>query len=216
MRSASDIDAELTAGDVRLTMGGEPTFVSIDDMDGVEWNFTALGTDKRHLAGALVRRLKQRFAPGGLLHFGQGKWYPGESLPRWALGCWWRRDGVPIWNDDSLDRRRDGRLRLRRRRSADASSWRWPTRWAWTRRMSSRPTRTSGTTSARERRLPVNVDPLKSELKNEEERARLARVFEQGLDRVVGYVLPVKRRRESERARWMSGRVVPALASTCS
>ena len=97
------IDTELTAHDVRLTMGGEPTFVSIDDMDGAEWNITALGAaEARSWPGALVRRLKKRFAPGALLHFGQGKWYPGESLPRWALGCWWRRDGVPLWSDEAL------------------------------------------------------------------------------------------------------------------
>src|SRR6185295_7395447 len=84
-------------------MGGEPTFVSIDDMEGAEWNMTALGPKKRELAGLLLRRLKQQFGgPGALLHFGQGKWYPGEPLPRWALGCWWRRDGVPIWKDDCL------------------------------------------------------------------------------------------------------------------
>jgi len=96
------VDERLEAGDVRLTMGGEPTFVSVDDRDGAEWNFTALGPGKRRLAGGLVRRLRDRFAPTGLLHFGQGKWYPGESLPRWALGCHWRLDGEPVWNEPRL------------------------------------------------------------------------------------------------------------------
>ena len=82
-----EVDGELSGGDVRLTMGGEPTFVSIDDMDGAEWNIAALGPRKRELAGDPDQAPEQRFAPGGLLHFGQGKWYPGESLPRWALGC---------------------------------------------------------------------------------------------------------------------------------
>jgi uncharacterized protein (DUF2126 family)/transglutaminase-like putative cysteine protease len=196
------IDAELSAHDVRLTMGGEPTFVSIDDMDGAEWNFTALGPAKRRLAGALVRRLKQRFAPGALLHFGQGKWYPGESLPRWALGCWWRRDGVPIWKDDSLvaDETADyghGDAEASRfiRALADALAVdvnhvipAYEDVWHYL---------------MAERRLPVNVDPLKSELKNEEDRARLARVFEQGLDRIVGYVLPV--RRGPDTRAWTSG-----------
>jgi uncharacterized protein (DUF2126 family)/transglutaminase-like putative cysteine protease len=186
------VDRELRCGDVRLTLGGEPTFVSIDDMDGAEWNVAALGPEKRALAGTLIRRLKQRFAPGGLLHFGQGKWYPGESLPRWALSCWWRRDGVPIWQEESLlaDETIDyghgieaarrfvtalaGLLGVDHGHAVPAYEDAWHYLW-------------------KERRLPTNVDPLKSELRHEEERARLSRIFERGLDRAVGYVLPLRR-----------------------
>jgi uncharacterized protein (DUF2126 family)/transglutaminase-like putative cysteine protease len=186
------VDEALSARDVRLTMGGEPTFVSIDDMQGDEWTTAALGATKRERAGVLLRRLKQRFAPGGLLHHGQGKWYPGESLPRWALGCWWRRDGEAIWHDDSLiaDETRDhghGDRDARRFLEAlaevldvdggcvlPAHEDVWYYLW-------------------KERRLPTNVDPLKSELQDPEERARLARVFEQGLGSAVGYVLPLRR-----------------------
>jgi uncharacterized protein (DUF2126 family)/transglutaminase-like putative cysteine protease len=200
-----DIDKELDRGDVRLTMGGEPTFVSIDDMDGAEWNIAALGTNKRKLAGSLVKRLRKQFGPGGLLHYGQGKWYPGESLPRWALGCYWRRDGVPIWRDDSLicDETIDYH-----HGNAEAQSF------------ITLLTQTLGVESRfaipayedvwyylwKERRLPTNVDPLKSELKDEEERARLARLFEQGLSKVVGFVLPLQRRfKANPGAYWASG-----------
>jgi uncharacterized protein (DUF2126 family) len=196
------IDAALARGDVRLSMGGEPTFVSIDDMQGDEWNTTALGTKKRELAGELVRRLKARFAPGALLHYGQGKWYPGESLPRWALGCWWRRDGKPIWRDDRLiaDETIDyhhcdneakrfittlaERLDVDGAHVLPAYEDVWYYMW-------------------KERRLPSNVDPLTSGLKDIEERARLAKVFEQGLDKVVGYVLPLQR---ADTAEWVTGK----------
>ena len=185
------LDADLSRADVRLTMGGEPTFVSIDDMDGAEWNTAALGPQKRELAGALVRRLKHEFAPGGLLLFGQGKWYPGEALPRWALGCWWRRDGEPIWKDDALiagdgaDHGHDAEdarrfverlaetLGVDARHAIPAYEDTWYYLW-------------------KERRLPTNVDPLQSKLENEGERARLARIFEGGLGRVAGYVLPIR------------------------
>jgi len=200
------VDRDLSAANVRLTMGGEPTFVSIDDMDGAEWTLAALGPHKRERAGVLVRRLKKHFAPGGLLHCGQGKWYPGESLPRWALGCWWRRDGVPMWNqecllaDDSVnygfgsDHAQRFITVLATRLDVDASHALPAYEDAWYYLW-------------RERRLPVNVDPLTSKLSDEEERARLARVFEQGLDHIVGYTLPLRRRWTSNPGwHWESGR----------
>ena len=198
------IDDALRAGDVRLTMGGEPTFLSIDDRDGGEWNFFALGTGKRKLAGVLLRKLRDRFAPGGLLHFGQGKWYPGESLPRWALGCYWRRDGAPVWQDPALtadDERDYGFGKLEARRFAADLAVRlglspeflipgyedvWYYLW-------------------REQQLPVNVNPLKNRLDETEERLRLAKVFEQGLNKVIGYALPLRIGKVGE-ARWVSGK----------
>jgi uncharacterized protein (DUF2126 family)/transglutaminase-like putative cysteine protease len=92
------IDARLHDGDVRLTMGGEPTFVSIDDMEAAEWSTAADGPRKRALAAGLAARLRDRFGHGGLIQHGQGKWYPGEALPRWEIGIVWRTDGQPLWN----------------------------------------------------------------------------------------------------------------------
>ena len=96
-----EVDKRLVKGDVRLTMGGEPTFVSIDDMDGEEWNTTADGEKKRTRAIDLTWRLRETFAPGGVIWFGEGKWYPGEALPRWAYGIFWRKDGYPMWRSAS-------------------------------------------------------------------------------------------------------------------
>ena len=96
------VDNELEAHDVRLTMGGEPTYVGIDEPESPQWNIDALGDDKRTRGLALIQALREKMAPGGLLHYGQGKWYPGEQLPRWALSCFWRVDGVPVWEDVKL------------------------------------------------------------------------------------------------------------------
>ncbi len=96
------VDRLLIEGDVRLTMGGEPTFVSVDDMESPQWTVAADGPQKRGRAGVLARRLAAAFAPGGVIHHGQGKWYPGEPLPRWQIAIAWRTDGQPLWSDENL------------------------------------------------------------------------------------------------------------------
>ncbi len=199
------VDADLKAHDVRLTMGGEPTFVSIDDMDGAEWTTAALGPEKYSRANELIRRLRDRFATGGFLHHGQGKWYPGESLPRWALGLYWRKDGEPIWRDPALvaDENKPGRLT-----AADAQAF--ITELAKRLDVNAKHV-LPGYEDAwyylwKERRLPVNVSPLDSKLENAEDRARLARIFEQGLSKVVGYALPLRREYYTDgTSEWESG-----------
>ena len=196
------IDADLKRGDVRLTMGGEPTFVAIDDPDGAEWSTAAMGPTKRIRAADLFHRLREKYAPQGLAHFGQGKWYPGEQLPRWSLNCFFRRDGQPVWKNPALcaDETQDygadealagrflrglaGRLGLDAKyvfpAYEDAFYYLW-----------------------REHRLPVNVDPHDARLDDALERARLAAIFGQGLDKVIGYVLPVMRH-PKQKGRWQT------------
>ena len=200
-----EVDETLVADDVRLTMGGEPTFVSIDDFESGEWNTDAVGPTKRELADRLIRRLRDRFAPGGFLHYGQGKWYPGESLPRWTFSLYWRRDGKPIWADpeliaaegeDSRGDRRQARRRCSTRSRPNSASI--PT-------MSRRPTRIPAEWIVKEGNLPENVTPENSKLKDPEERQRIARVFARGLTEPSGYVLPVQRwQAKATATRWRS------------
>jgi uncharacterized protein (DUF2126 family)/transglutaminase-like putative cysteine protease len=191
-RLGDQVDAVIRDSDMRLTQGGEPTFVSIDDMDGEEWNTAALGPRKRRLAGELVKRLGKQFAVGPLYHYGQGKWYPGEPLPRWALSCYWRKDGEVIWENPDLiadDEDNFGhtdahaqqfitelaeRLRVEPEHVLPAYEDAWYYMW-------------------KEKKLPTNVDPLKSNLADKTERDRLARIFNQGLNKTVGYCLPLCR-----------------------
>ena len=189
-RLGAQVDADLKRNDVRLTQGGEPTFVSIDDMDGAEWNTEAHGAKKRELAGQLMHRLKNHFAPGGMLHYGQGKWYPGEPLPRWALNIYWRIDGQPMWRDATLfadENKPDGYG------SAEAASFAAELVKALSLPAGSQIAAYEDVlVQARlEQALPVNLDPLIANLDAPEQRKRLARLLEQGLGAVVGYVLPL-------------------------
>jgi uncharacterized protein (DUF2126 family)/transglutaminase-like putative cysteine protease len=185
------VDRDLAEHDVRLTQGGEPTFVSIDDMEGKEWTIAALGQKKRELAEILLRRLMVRFAAGGFVHTGLGKWYPGEPLPRWALGVYWRSDGVPLWNDPSLlaDTRVSGRADLSAARDftgALAVALGLPPDMVLT--AYEDVPRFLGEEAA----LPINADPLQADLSDSAERSRLARLLWSGLDRPAGFVLPLK------------------------
>lgn len=192
-RLGRQVDADLLAADVRLTQGGEPTFVATDNPDSPEWNTDALGPTKKALGVDLLQRLKNHYAPGGLLHYGQGKWYPGEPLPRWSLNCFWRSDGAPIWRDPALfaDPAKPGnsdleaaktfieqlalRLDVGTEHLLEAYEDSWYYLW-------------------RERRLPSNLTPTDRRLKDPLERARLARIFEQGLGQIQGFVLPLAHR----------------------
>ena len=201
---AAEIDGHLLQSDVRLTMGGEPTFVSIDDMEGEEWQTAADGPTKRGLAYQLLLRLKQRFGPAGILHFGQGKWYPGEPLPRWSMALFWRRDGQPIWSDPDLlaniegnhghtvDDARRFAVGLAANLKVDpghaAAAFEDAMYYMW-----------------RERRLPANVDVHDSKLELEAERVRIARIFEHGLTNPVGWLLPLRHVWWEDAARWISG-----------
>ncbi|KQP51394.1 transglutaminase family protein [Methylobacterium sp. Leaf108] len=198
------IDADLLAQDVRLTMGGEPTFVSIDDFESAEWNASAVGPTKRGLADKLIRRLRTRFAPGGMLHYGQGKWYPGESLPRWAFALFWRKDGQPIWRDADLIASETGP------RDADIQkakalidglagklglsayvlpAYEDPVYW-----------------QEKKDELPVNVTTSDPKFPNPETNARMKRVFERGLGEPTGFALPLASLAlgEDDARRWIS------------
>ena len=186
------IDEELIANDVRLTMGGEPTFVSVTNRDGLEWNFTALSPEKQAKGEMLLKRLRDRYASGALLHYGQGKWYPGEPLPRWAYGCYWRKDGEAIWNDYDLYAETGKNYKVTAE-SSEHFLHKLSDRLNLDRRYVRNAYEDVYHYLFEEARLPYNVSELDAKIKNKEDRARLAKVFSKGLDSVVGHALPVLR-----------------------
>ena len=204
--SGHAIDERLRAGDVRLTMGGEPTFVAMNDRDAPEWNTAAVGPTKRIFADNLIRRLQARFAPGGLLHYGQGKWYPGEQLPRWAFALYWRADGEPIWENSALiapevtekpatiqdakkfmDALCDG-LGLPQSSSMPAYE-------------------DAAHFMLVEQKLPVNLTPKSNKIDDPAERERIIKVFDRGLNEAAGYALPIQAWNTQDRGRrWVTER----------
>jgi len=185
------IDNDLAAADVRMTMGGEPTFVSIDDMESEQWNTAADGKEKRLLSHELIFRLRKQFGPDGMIHYGQGKWYPGEPLPRWQYGLFWRKDGHPIWKNIHLVAHEKTAgvyneihaqqfiTELAKQLAIDpkniSTAYEDTFFFLWT-----------------EGKTPVNIDPLKANLKDSIERRTLAQLLDKGLEVPAGYILPIQ------------------------
>lgn len=185
------VDKDLKENDVRLTMGGEPTFVSVDNVDAAEWNSAADGAHKRALASDLIFRLRKHFGVGALLQIGQGKWYPGEPLPRWKLSSIWRQDGLPIWRNEALFGQLDKHYGYGWKESKNflhrltdylflsnemvMPAYEDPFYFAW-----------------EESKLPTNVDPLDMDLSKSLERKRLVELLDHGMNQPVAFVLPLQ------------------------
>lgn len=185
------VEHALQAGDVRLTMGGEPTFVGADGRDLPEWNEEAHGEQKRYAAHQLATKLKNEFGANGFIHVGQGKWYPGEQLPRWQFAIYWRKDGYALWNNQQLigdpfvdygfdigDAQRFiyalcSRLALNKDYAMpcyeDAYYFLWE-----------------------KGNLPVNLDPESANEEDSLQRQKLAEILNHGIGSEVGYVLPLE------------------------
>ncbi len=199
------VDHALTRGDVRLTMGGEPTFISATDVDAPEWNTDAMGPTKRAYAGRLIRRLMDRWSDGAVLNHSMGKQYPGEQLPRWALHCHWRSDGERVWNDQGLLASDDDNDDATEQEAAN-----------FARSLAERLQVDPGLVVPayedihyylwKEHRLPANVVAEDAKLRDPLERARLARVFGHGLASSAGSVLPLRRVIADGSRRWQSGK----------
>ncbi len=206
LASGHAIDARLKAGDVRLTMGGEPTFVAIGDRDAAEWNTAAVGPTKRAYADTLIRSLRERFAPGGLLHYGQGKWYPGEQLPRWALALYWRTDGQPMWENASLVT-----PEVTAKPATIADSKKLIDALCDCLGLPAQSAMPAYEDTAHfmllEQKLPLNVTPKTNKLDDPAERARIISVFDRGLAEAAGYVLPIQVWHTQDRGRrWVTER----------
>ncbi len=195
------IDEDLEKGDVRLTMGGEPTFVSIDDMESAQWNTDADGKEKRILSHELIFRLREKFGPSGMLHYGMGKWYPGEPLPRWQYGLYWRKDGFPMWNNVELI----AHEKLEKKYTHHDAE-------AFTKELAKHLAVGADNISPAyedvffflwsEGKTPVNINPLKSNLRDSIERRTLAKLLDQGLGDPAGYTLPLQWNYSNEQ--WLS------------
>lgn len=197
------LDKRLSKADIRLTVGGEPTFVACEDADDPEWNTAALGPRKRKLAYELLLKLKNQWTQGALLHFGQGKWYPGEPLPRWSLSCFWRADGKPIWQDDKLfaDENKNYGYTAK---DAEKFIAKLSENLSIPQDYINPAYEDTLHYLIQEQKLPEDLDPFDSRLDDPLERDRLRKIYTEGLKKIRGYVLPVQAKQQRGKTLWQT------------
>ena len=216
------IDADLVAHNVRLTMGGEPTFVSIDDFEAPEWNTAAVGPTKRSRADESDPASADAFRARRDAALRAGQMVSGRDLPRWAFALYWRKDGKPIWKDPALiaavpvtrtaeeikamprDAAAEEALRVQAEKLAAEIAARLGIEADCIIDAYEDPT----TWMVKEGDLPENTDPLDPKIENAEERNRMVRMFDRGLTTASGFVLPVQRwnAQAETQSRWTSER----------
>ncbi|AWB68789.1 IMP dehydrogenase [Saccharobesus litoralis] len=184
------VDKLLEKTDARLTMGGEPTFISIDDMESAQWNTAADGEDKRRIAQILFQRMCEQYSTGGLRHYGQGKWYPGEPLPRWQYASYWRNDGQPIWHNPDNFADINTHYNYSDQQLTDFTN-------QLSQQLGLNPTCVTPLYEDvlyhlwQEGNLPVDASPDAPDLLHAMSRKAFLQKLEKGLDAVVGYVIPL-------------------------
>ncbi|BCE00990.1 DUF2126 domain-containing protein [Marinicellulosiphila megalodicopiae] len=187
---AVQVEKQLVDQDVRLTMGGEPTFVSVDDIESDQWNTDADGEDKRKMAYELFLKMQAHYTKGAMLHFGQGKWYPGEALPRWQYGCYWLKDGQKIWKDQQYLADINKQYPIK-----DSNVKYFPI--LLSKLLGLAPECVVPTYEDvlyhlwQEGQMPVDPSPEQDGMLDSMSRKGFLQKLEKGLDKVVGYVLPI-------------------------
>ena len=110
------VDQRLADGDVRLTMGGEPTFVSLDDTDH-------RAVEHRRRRPGEARPWPPRSPSGcarptpraGSSTAARASGTPASPCPAGSIALQWRTDGVPLWRARRSSPTRGARAATRRR-----------------------------------------------------------------------------------------------------
>lgn len=195
------VDADLKAQNVQLTMGGEPTFVSLDDKEDKAWHYAALSENKKDLGKKLASRLREKLTPKGVMMITQGKWYPGEILPRWAIPCFSRTDGEPLWTNSQYLADPEYSLEHTANTAHEfitelAQKLEIPAHYIL-------PAREDTPYYLwKEQKLPLQEEIMEADVFEKKERQRLQTLMNKNLNQPVGYVLPLHY--SHQHGRWVS------------